>query len=201
MMGENPETFTEEDVDRVIAYLFPSGLFEKQARPMMKHPEQIFPKQKAIQQGEDGRPFHFLFSTGKQSYYSLIHEVYGKSLQLETHRGPCSEKTESRDLTGSRWLTKEELEGMLVEKLSDQDYVKFIQLLEKLLTLPYGPAEEEFVQMFRRSVTIQSKKQVIELVQYDEKGMAFSNSRGRRRHHSTGECLRARKWEDPCEGS
>lgn len=181
MMGEDPETFTEEDVDRAIAYLFPSGLFEKQARPIMKHPEQIFPKQRAIQWGEDGRPFHFLFYTGKQSYYSLMHEVYGKILQLETHRGPLSEKTDSRDLIGSRWLIKEELEEMLVEKLSDQDYVQFIRLLEKLLTLPYGPAEEEFVKRFRKSVTVQSKKQVIEPVQYDEQGLAFSTSEGRRK--------------------
>ncbi|XP_057650424.1 28S ribosomal protein S9, mitochondrial [Chionomys nivalis] len=181
MMGEDPETFTEEDVDRAIAYLFPSGLFEKQARPIMKHPEQIFPKQRAIQWGEDGRPFNFLFYTGKQAYYSLMHEVYAKVLQLEARRGPLSEKTESKDLIGSRWLIKEELEEMLVEKLSDQDYVQFIRLLEKLLTLPYGPAEEELVQRFRKSVTVQSKKQVIEPVQYDERGMAFSTSEGRRK--------------------
>ncbi|GAB1284927.1 28S ribosomal protein S9, mitochondrial [Apodemus speciosus] len=183
MMGEDPETFTEEDIDdgRAIAYLFPSGLFEKRARPMMKHPEQIFPKQRAIQWGEDGRPFHFLFYTGKQSYYSLMHDVYGKVIQLEKHRGPLSENTESRDLIGSRWLIKEELEEMLVEKLSDQDYVQFIRLLEKLLTLPCGPAEEEFVQRFRRSVTIQSKKQLIEPVQYDKQGLAFSTSEGRRK--------------------
>jgi hypothetical protein len=73
-------------------------------------------------------------------------------------------------------------------------YAQFIRLLEKLLTLPCGPAEEEFVQRFRRSVTIQSKKQLIEPVQYDEQGMAFSTSEGndipqrdcvRRRHSDT----------------
>ncbi|XP_020035258.1 small ribosomal subunit protein uS9m isoform X2 [Castor canadensis] len=181
MMGEDPETFTQEDIDRAITYLFPSGLFEKRARPIMKHPEQIFPKQKAIQWGEDGRPFHFLFYTGKQSYYSLMHEVYGKLLQLENYKGPLPEKTETKDLIGSRWLIKEELEEMLVENLSDQDYMQFIRLLEKLLTLQYGPAEEEFVQRFRRSVTIQSKKQLIEPVQYDEQGMAFSTSEGKRK--------------------
>ncbi|KAI4893651.1 hypothetical protein NFI96_010320 [Prochilodus magdalenae] len=73
MMGEDPETFTQEDIDRSIAYLFPSGLFEKRARPVMKHPDILFPKQAAIQWGEDGRPFHFLFYTGKQAYYSLMH--------------------------------------------------------------------------------------------------------------------------------
>lgn len=57
-------------------------------------------------------------------------------------------------------------------------YTQFIRLLEKLLTLPCGPAEEDFVQRFRRSVTVQSKKQLIEPVQYDEQGMAFSTSEG-----------------------
>ncbi|XP_006163847.1 28S ribosomal protein S9, mitochondrial isoform X1 [Tupaia chinensis] len=188
MMGEDPETFTQEDIDRAITYLFPSGLFEKRARPVMKHPEQIFPKQRAIQWGEDGRPFHFLFYTGKPSYYSLMHEVYGKLLHIEKRqdqlraRGPLPEKSEaSRDLIGSRWLIKEELEEMLVEKLSDQDYTQFIRLLERLLTMPCNTAEEEFVQRFRRSVTIQSKKQLIEPVQYDERGMAFSRSEGKRK--------------------
>ncbi|XP_011812010.1 PREDICTED: 28S ribosomal protein S9, mitochondrial [Colobus angolensis palliatus] len=187
MMGEDPETFTQEDIDRAIAYLFPSGLFEKRARPIMKHPEQIFPTQRAIQWGEDGRPFHYLFYTGKQSYYSLMHDVYGMLLNLEKHqsqlqaKGLLPEKTETRDLIGSRWLIKEELEEMLVEELSDQDYMKLIQLLEKLLTLQYGAAEEEFVQRFRRNVTAASKKQLIEPVQYDEQGMAFSKSEGKRK--------------------
>uniref|UniRef100_A0A8C2F133 Small ribosomal subunit protein uS9m n=1 Tax=Cyprinus carpio TaxID=7962 RepID=A0A8C2F133_CYPCA len=82
MMGEDPETFTQEDIDRSIAYLFPSGLFEKRARPAMKHPEEIFPKQTAIQWDAEGRPFHFLFYTGKQSYYSLLHDVYEKILYM-----------------------------------------------------------------------------------------------------------------------
>ncbi|XP_040310058.1 small ribosomal subunit protein uS9m [Herpailurus yagouaroundi] len=188
MMGEDPETFTQEDIDRAIAYLFPSGLFEKQARPIMKHPEQIFPKQRAIQWGEDGRPFHFLFYTGKQSYYSLMHEAYGKLLDVEKRqnqlqaKGLFSEKTKTKDLIGSRWLIKEELEEMLVEKLSDQDYAQFIRLLERLLTVECSAEEEEFVQRFRRSVTVQSRKQLIEPLQYDGQGMAFSTSEGKRKN-------------------
>uniref|UniRef100_A0A2K5EB52 Small ribosomal subunit protein uS9m n=1 Tax=Aotus nancymaae TaxID=37293 RepID=A0A2K5EB52_AOTNA len=187
MMREDPETFTQEDIDKAIAYLFPSGLFEKEARPIMKHPELIFPKQRTIQWGEDGCPFHYLFYAGKQSDYSLMHDVYGMLLNLEkcqSHlqaKGLLPEETKTRDLTGSRWLIKEELEEMLVEKLSDQDYMQFIHLLEKLLTLQYGAAEEESVQRFRRSVIIQSKKQLTEPVQYDEQGMAFSKSEGKRK--------------------
>uniref|UniRef100_A0A2K5Q9P2 Small ribosomal subunit protein uS9m n=1 Tax=Cebus imitator TaxID=2715852 RepID=A0A2K5Q9P2_CEBIM len=178
MMEEDPETFTQEDIDKAIVYLFPSGLFEKEARPIMKHPELIFLKQRAIQWGEDGHPFHYLFYTGKQSYYSLMHDIYGMLLNLEKRqsqlqaKGLLPEETKTRDLIGSRWLIKEELEEMLVEKLSDQDYMQFIHLLEKLLTLQYGAAEEEFVQRFQRSAIIQSKK---------TQGMAFSKSEGKRR--------------------
>ncbi|XP_006883905.1 PREDICTED: 28S ribosomal protein S9, mitochondrial-like [Elephantulus edwardii] len=187
MMGEDPETFTQEDIDRAIVYLFPSGLFEKRARPVMKHPDLIFPKQRTIQWGEDGRPFHFLFYTGKQTYYALMHEAYGKLLGIEKHHNQLQakdlvlENTKTKGLIGSRWLIKEELEEMLVEKLSDQDYAQFIQLLERLLTLQCGAAEDEFVQRFRRSVTIQSQKQLIEPLQYDEQGMAFSTSEGKRK--------------------
>ncbi|XP_023573257.1 28S ribosomal protein S9, mitochondrial isoform X2 [Octodon degus] len=187
MMGEDPETFTQEDVDRAITYLFPSGLFEKRARPIMKHPEQIFPKQRAIQWGEDGRPSHFLFYTGKQSYYSLMHDIYGKILQVENHQNtslPKSlvpENTEVIDLIGSRWLIKEELEEMLVEKLSDHDHAQLIRLLEKLLRLASGPAEQELVHRFRRSVALQSMSQEIPPLQHDAQGAPFSTGQGRRK--------------------
>lgn len=57
-------------------------------------------------------------------------------------------------------------------------YAQFIRLLERLWALQCGATEEEFVRSFRRSVTIQSKKQLIEPLQYDEQGMAFSTSEG-----------------------
>eukprot|EP00079_Xenopus_tropicalis_P013182 XP_002941200.1 PREDICTED: 28S ribosomal protein S9, mitochondrial [Xenopus tropicalis] len=187
MMGEDPETFTQEDIDRAIAYLFPSGLFDKKARPIMKHPEDIFPKQRAIQWGEDGRPFHFLFYTGKPSYYSLMHELYGKLLSIQKYeeqmrsKGLYTENTKQMDLIGSRWLIKEELEEMLVEKLSDQDYLHFLQMLERLLILPYCSIEEEYVLKFRKNLEVQSKKQVVNPLQYDEHGRAFSTGEGKRK--------------------
>uniref|UniRef100_A0A663LRM3 Small ribosomal subunit protein uS9m n=1 Tax=Athene cunicularia TaxID=194338 RepID=A0A663LRM3_ATHCN len=170
MMGEDPETFTQEDIDRAIAYLFPSGLFERHARPMMKHPTAIFPEQRKIQWGEDGRPLHFLFYTGKQSYYSLMHVSMENICDIL-----------NRNLAGSRWLTKIELEEMLLEKLSDDDYSRFIRLLEKLMTLPCGDIEENYIQKFSKEVPVQSEKAVIEPLKYDERGVAFSTSEGTRK--------------------
>uniref|UniRef100_A0A8B9FP37 Small ribosomal subunit protein uS9m n=1 Tax=Amazona collaria TaxID=241587 RepID=A0A8B9FP37_9PSIT len=186
MMGEDPETFTQEDIDRAIAYLFPSGLFDKQARPMMKHPTEIFPEQRKIQWGEDGRPFHFLFYTGKQAYYSLMHDAYEKLLNVQKYEDELMAQDnppqkEKKNLAGSRWLTKIELEEMLLEKLSDNDYSRFIQLLQKLMTSPCGDIEEKYMQKFTREVPMQLQKVVIEPLKYDERGVAFSTGEGARK--------------------
>ncbi|KAJ8409974.1 hypothetical protein AAFF_G00210150 [Aldrovandia affinis] len=187
MMGEDPENFTQEDIDKSIAYLLPSALFDKRARPVMKHPDQIFPRQRAVQWAQDGRPFHFLFYTGKQAYYSLMHDVFGKFLALEKYqdrmrsKGLFSQETKHISLTGSRWLRKEELEELLVEPISDNDYSRFLQLMERLLPLPYSSLEEEFVQKFRRQLEVQSTKQVFQPLQQDQDGVAFSSAEGRRK--------------------
>ncbi|XP_067419690.1 small ribosomal subunit protein uS9m [Emydura macquarii macquarii] len=187
MMGEDPETFTQEDIDKAIAYLFPSGLFEKRARPLMKHPSETFPKQRAIQWGEDGRPFNFLFYTGKQSFYSLMHEIYGKQLDIEKYQDKLRaqslppENRKQINLIGSRWLIKEELEEMLVEKLSDHDYSICIRLLERLVMLPCCDIEEEYVLKFRKELALQLNMVVIEPLQYDEQGVAFSTGEGKRK--------------------
>ncbi|EPY89459.1 mitochondrial ribosomal protein S9 [Camelus ferus] len=89
--------------------------------------------------------------------------------------------TQNRDPIGSRWLIKEELEEMVVEKLSDQDYAQFIRLLERLLALPCREAEEEFVSRFRRSVTVPSRRQLMEPLQHTEQGTAFSTGAGKRK--------------------
>ncbi|XP_022076736.1 28S ribosomal protein S9, mitochondrial [Acanthochromis polyacanthus] len=196
MMGEDPENFTQEDIDRSIAYLFPSGLFEKKARPLMKHPEEIFPKQRAVQWGADGRPFHFLFYTGKQSYYSLMHELYGKILNIEKHqdrlraKGLFSQDAKAIALDTSRWFTKEELEVLLVETISSHNYDRFIQLIERLLSMPYGNMEEEFVLQYRRPLEAQSKKQSVPVPERDDKGVAFSTSDGRRKTSNSSVVLR-----------
>ncbi|NP_001264687.1 28S ribosomal protein S9, mitochondrial isoform 2 [Gallus gallus] len=149
MMGEDPETFTQEDIDRAIAYLFPSGLFDKRARPMMK-------------------------------------ETYEKLLNVQKHQDQLvaqgfSLQKEKKNLVGSRWLTKTELEGMLLEKLSDDDYSRFIRLLEKLMTLPCSDIEENYIKKFSKEIAVQLQKVSTEPLKYDEQGVAFSTGEGVRK--------------------
>ncbi|XP_009877680.1 PREDICTED: 28S ribosomal protein S9, mitochondrial isoform X2 [Apaloderma vittatum] len=149
MMGEDPETFTQEDIDRAIAYLFPSGLFDPQARPMMK-----------------------------ETYEKLLNvQKYQDQLRAQD----LPPQKEKKNQVGSRWLTKTELEEMLLEKLSDDDYSRFIQLLEKLVTLPCADIEEKYVQKFSKEVPAQLQTVVIEPLQYNEQGVAFSTGEGARK--------------------
>ena len=46
MMGSDPDTFTQQDIDEAISYLLPSSLFAKDARPSLRHPYDLFPKAK-----------------------------------------------------------------------------------------------------------------------------------------------------------
>ncbi|XP_077338803.1 small ribosomal subunit protein uS9m [Lithobates pipiens] len=187
MMGEDPETFTQEDIDKAIAYLFPSGLFEKKARPVMKHPDDIFPKQLAIQWGEDKRPFHFLFYTGKQEFYSLMHDTHEMFLKVQAYgdevvsKGLNAESTGQVEMIGRNWISKEELEEAIVEKVSDKDYQYFIQTMERLVRLPHSSIEEEYVHKFCKKLEIQSKKQMVNTPQHDEHGRAFSTAKGMRK--------------------
>ena len=41
MMGMNYDAMTQEDIDKAIEYLFPSGLYDEEARPKMKPPEEV----------------------------------------------------------------------------------------------------------------------------------------------------------------
>lgn len=73
MMGEDPETFTQKDIDEAIEYLFPSGLYDSKARPFMRPPEEVYPQRKAAEFDESGRPHHFLFYSGRPSFYNILY--------------------------------------------------------------------------------------------------------------------------------
>lgn len=56
-----------------IEYLLPSALFVRKARPLLKPPEEVHPPKKEAEFDETGRPFHYLFYTGRPTYYSFVH--------------------------------------------------------------------------------------------------------------------------------
>ncbi|XP_048266064.1 28S ribosomal protein S9, mitochondrial isoform X4 [Bombus terrestris] len=82
IMGIDPENFTKEDVNSAIRYLFPSGLYDREARPMMLHPIDMYGNRKEAEFDETGRPHHFLFYTTKPNYYEILHNIAKSMIHL-----------------------------------------------------------------------------------------------------------------------
>lgn len=157
MMGRDPETFTQEDVDEAIAYLFPSGLFVKSARPLMKPPEEVFPPKKDAEFDETGRPYHFLFYTGKPNYYESIHNLVNDLKELDSFEDVMIRKQLTPDpnlalsLMGSAWVTKEELQNKFVEELTDSEYNQFVSLMDRIAAHPYSYKVKDIIMSYRKS--------------------------------------------------
>ena len=49
MMGDkSAEEMTQEDIDKAVEYLFPVGLYERSANPLMKPPEEVSKEEQPI---------------------------------------------------------------------------------------------------------------------------------------------------------
>ncbi|XP_047354928.1 28S ribosomal protein S9, mitochondrial [Vespa velutina] len=118
MMGEDPENFTQNDIDKSIEYLFPSGLYDSKARPMMKHPKDILLLQKTGQFLSDGKPCHSFFYTLYPSYYETLHNLEDLEDKLIKSTGTFPNENKF-DIYGSMWKSKVQLEKLLHERLMD----------------------------------------------------------------------------------
>ncbi|KPJ09645.1 28S ribosomal protein S9, mitochondrial [Papilio machaon] len=187
MMGEDPETFTQKDVDRAIEYLFPSGIYDPAARPLMKPPEEVFPARKAAEFDEAGRPHHFLFYTGKPNFFKLLYDAAENIQLLQQFEDKVIRKKATPDpngkldLNATLWLTKDQLEQLLVEKLNDLEYDNFKLVMERLASLPYSYRIKDFIEKYRKSLSSQKFALEIPKPSYDDQGRAFV---------TTYECLR-----------
>lgn len=187
IMGADPETFTQADIDEAIEYLFPSGLFDKKARPMMKAPEEIFPSRKAAEFDETGRPFHSMFYTGKPNFFQLLHNIVSEIRKAQfiedkmIQRGRLPTETDRLDMTGFAWLSKTDLEKRLVEAISDLEYNNFINSLDRLAAQPAAFKCREFALQYAKPLIDQSKIAEIPKPQFDENGKQYI---------TTYECLR-----------
>ncbi|XP_073981102.1 small ribosomal subunit protein uS9m-like isoform X2 [Rhodnius prolixus] len=180
MMGLDPESLTQEQIDESIEYLFPSGLFEKKARPLMKPPPIIFPARKDAQFDEAGRPFHFLFYTGKPNYFNILHDLVTQMQTLNAIEDEQLKKNMSisstnnmLDVTGSQWISKEELEKMVVEPLTDFEYKNFLAAAERLLAHKYSAFAKEIIMKYRKTLMEMTMSFEAPKPEYDENGRAF----------------------------
>ncbi|OQR76770.1 28S ribosomal protein S9 [Tropilaelaps mercedesae] len=186
MMGWDPENITQQDIDNAIAYLLPSGLFEPLARPMMKPPEQIFSREKAAEFDYTGRPFHYLFYTTKPYFYGTLHDAVTQMTKLNKHESRmikmghrCASEKSKIKMQDTRWLTKEELEALLVEDVTDEQYEYFIRTMTRLAEHPYSLETQGFILKYRKELVSNVSKQNIEPLKHDEAGNPYSEARGK----------------------
>lgn len=73
---------------------------------------------------------------------------------------------------------------------SPPQYDRFIQLMGRMLSMPYCATEEEFILRYRKTLEAESKKQVATQLEKDENGVAFSTAEGRRKTSNSTVILR-----------
>ncbi|XP_014613145.1 PREDICTED: 28S ribosomal protein S9, mitochondrial-like isoform X1 [Polistes canadensis] len=179
MMGMDAENFTDEDVDRSLEYLFPSGLYDPKARPLMKHPKEIFPPQKVAEFSADGKPLHPFFFMITPVYYETLHSIVEQLRNLDDLEDKFTKSTgtlpneNKMDPHESVWITKVQLENLLLEKLYDDQYEYFIKTMEKLLNHPLSQRAEEFIMKYRIKLAINTKDYNFLPIMYTEDGKPY----------------------------
>ena len=189
MMGLDHENMTQDQIDKSIEYLFPSGL-APEARPIMKPPEEVFPKQKDVEFDNEGRPFHPFFYTLKPNFTKAIFTtrdhiesvtIFGDRLRRQGRHPDSTQVLNLAKLADTRWMTLEEVSRVSLETVSQGEYDEFILTLERLVSLPYSYKVIDDIFKWRvKEVAGVAVKDFIE-PQFDERGRAWVETEGRRR--------------------
>jgi len=184
IMGYDPNNITQEQIDKAIKYLFPSGLFETNALPVMKPPAEIFPKFKTALYDKRGRPFSSFFYTKKPNFYESLYELYNCYEELNRVE---DEKialglvpTADDKLNALKYviLDKKALEAQFLEELKDHDYERFKNHFKKLMEHPYSALKEEFISRFAEFKQAQQVDEELFELKIDEVGREYSQSVG-----------------------
>lgn len=157
----------------------PSALYDKRAKPMMKPPEEVFPQRKAAEFDETGRPYHSFFYTSKPNFFKFLHDIVGHLLECNKFedRMVRQQKTPDPalqiDLSGTQWLTKDQLENRLVETIREIEHGNFISAITRLANHPYSYRCRDFIDQYRRPLLNQTVTLEIPKPQVDQDGRSF----------------------------
>jgi len=188
MMGLDAANLDQEDIDRSIEYLFPSGL-APEARPSMRPPEEVFPRQKEAEFDVEGRPFHPFFYTLKPHFQESVYRmrehleavtIFGDRLRRQG-KGPDPEQVlNAGKMAGSRWATQDEMAKRCLEKVTEQEHADFVALLDRLVSLPFSYRVKEEIFGWRVKEGTAAEELFVQ-PQFDESGRAFVETEGRRK--------------------
>ena len=134
MMGLDVNLMTQNDIDKCIQYLFPTALFGKDAKPIMKHPEELFPPVQNLDVDPKGRPRNPFFYTSRKQFatvcFSISHAIHQSDAALSS--GERSTKQLSFNPQDQQWIDKTALEALLGNELKDEDMQHFNLLIRRL---------------------------------------------------------------------
>lgn len=191
MMGIDSQEMTQADIDKAIDYLFPSGLFDKKARPMMKHPDLLYKTQKDAQFDVEGRPHHHLFYTVKPNYYQALSELAAKLRDLNKHedeqlaKGVIKPPDDAKyHFSGRDWIDVRQLSSKFLESLAESEHEYFIKSIQYLVDHPYSLRAKSFIEQY--SVALEGSSMNLELpeiIRDEETGQIYTDMVTRRREH------------------
>lgn len=114
------------------------------------------------------------------------------------------------DLSGTQWMSKDELELVLMEEIADIEYNNFLNAMNRLVSMPYSYKIKEFIEKYRKPLMTQSNISNLLKPQYDEQGRMFITTYGKRKiHQKYGNILKlyrinfnvgCRMLEETCSG-
>jgi len=191
MMGMSSERMTQQDIDKAIDYLFPSGLLHEGARPVMKPPEEIFPKPKDAEFDEDGRPFHTFFYCVTPNYVQTMYEIvdhlesltfFGDRMSKQNRKPDPDMVLDEGTLASTVWLDKAQVEKMLAEEIRQTQYDNLIRALERLLEHPFSYRLKTYIFKFRSAISSHTIKQVIPQPEIGDDGRAYVEFVGQRKN-------------------
>uniref|UniRef100_A0A2K6WIF7 Uncharacterized protein n=1 Tax=Onchocerca volvulus TaxID=6282 RepID=A0A2K6WIF7_ONCVO len=163
MLGLEPNSITQDDIDKALEYLFPSGLTNKFALPVMKPPEEILPMLRQIEFDDEGRPKDLLFFTLAPKFYRLLSIVGTKTEALLCYQQKQrvaiedDSKTSKMELLGTEWISQQMLCNKLEERITDEMYAHLIVSLDYMVSLPGAYKERDFIFEYRKSVAVGTK--------------------------------------------
>lgn len=196
MMGIDSQEMTQADIDKATDYLFPSGLFDKRARPMMKHPDLLYKAQKDAQFDAEGRPHHHLFYTIKPNYYGALSELTALLRDLNKYedeqlaKGEIKPPDDARYLfTGRNWIDVTELSRKFLEPLAESEHEYFIKTIQHIVNHPYSMRAKSLIEQY--SVALEGRSinlELPEIIRDEETGQIYTDIVARRREH----CVRVK---------
>ena len=145
MMGVDSELMTQSDINQAIQYLFPIALFSKRSRPIMKHPDEIFPKTATLEVDENKRPKNpFFFSVNAEFsnlFFLLADAIHKCDQALKEGRRP--ERFLPYDPLTQRWMGEQKLSDLLNTKVAKYNMRHFNSLIRRLAYVYFFAALEK----------------------------------------------------------